>query len=82
MKSNNSTLALIFSIIGIFVFPFSIAGLIIGTQAKKEYPEDSAAKAAVIISIIAIIINVVFTVSCVACNGCIACLGAASEMSY
>ncbi len=33
---DKSTLALVFSIIGLFVFPFSIAGLIIGTQVKKE----------------------------------------------
>ncbi len=79
---DKSTLALVFSIIGLFVFPFSIAGLIIGTQVKKENPEDSTAKAAVIISIIAIVLNVFFAVSCIACTGCTACLGAASDMSY
>ena len=66
----------------IICFPIFYCRTYNWNTGKKENPEDSAAKAAVIISIIAIVLNVFFAVSCIACAGCTACLGAASDMSY
>ena len=58
----------------------AIAGLVLGTQAKKELPAgypNGSAKAGVICSIIGLVLSGIVFVSCVICAGALSAAGAA-----
>ena len=54
----------------------AIVGIVLGTNAKKEEPENGMAKAGVILSIVSLALCIVTFIACVACLGSLASYGA------
>ncbi|MBE5967656.1 MAG: hypothetical protein E7255_11950 [Lachnospiraceae bacterium] len=70
-------ISLVFIFFGTYAFLgiiLAIIGLVLGIQAKKEDPNDSKARAGVVLSIVGLALCAVTFVACFACIGLFASL--------
>lgn len=91
-KNGKAIASLVLGIVGLVCIFFgygallgvicAIVGIILGTAAKKEDPNNGMAKTGVILSIVALALCVITFLACVACVGSLASSGAFDNYNY